>query len=89
VLLWQATNPTARDFRKDTIGPAYTSQPLRDQGDGLYVAQVAPPEKGWTAFFVELTFDTGGRLPLKLTTPVRVVPDVLPFQDQKPPTAES
>jgi hypothetical protein len=40
---------------------------------------VRPPGRGWTAAFVELTFDVGGSVPLKLTTAVRVVPDTLPF----------
>ena len=80
VLLWQATNPTARDFRKDIIGPAYQSQPLHDEGGGRYVARIDTPQEGWTAFFVELTFETKIKLPLKLTTPVRVVPNDLPFE---------
>jgi PhoPQ-activated pathogenicity-related protein len=78
VLLWQATNPKARDFRLDTVGRAYTSTPLAPEKEGVYVARVANPEQGWTAFFVELTFP-GGTAPYKLTTGVRVVPDALPF----------
>src|SRR5262249_31945367 len=31
VILWQATNPKARDFRVDTIGKAYTSSPLKER----------------------------------------------------------
>ena len=84
VLLWQATNPTARDFRVDTIGKIWTSSKLDDQGGGVYVARVPKPEKGWTAFLVELTYDIGGRLPLKLTSEVSIVPDTLPFKPFKP-----
>lgn len=84
VRLWQATNPDARDFRLETIGPAYKSTVLQQSGDGVYVATVEPPEKGWTAFFVELEYDVIGRTPLKLTTQVRVVPDTLPFADEDP-----
>jgi PhoPQ-activated pathogenicity-related protein len=40
---------------------------------------VPKPAKGWTAFFVELTFASGGRYPLKFTTAVRVLPDTLPY----------
>jgi PhoPQ-activated pathogenicity-related protein len=83
VRLWQAANPTARDFRLQTIGPAFQSSVLSDQGDGVYIGKVAPPDRGWTAFFVELTYPNGDREPFKLTTGVRVVPDVLPFA---PPT---
>jgi len=79
VHLWQATNPEARDFRLDKIGPAYKSSDLSPTGDGVYVGQVSPPAKGFTAYFVELVYDSGGKHPFKFTTPVRVVPDVLPF----------
>lgn len=78
VNLWQATNPKARDFRLEAIGPAYKKSRL-DPGDGgVYVARVPKPETGWTAFFVELTFDSGGTVPFKFTTQVSIVPDVLP-----------
>jgi PhoPQ-activated pathogenicity-related protein len=78
VLVWQATNPDARNFRLDVIGAAYTSAPLTPSGPNTWVARVPPPAKGWTAFFVELTYPSG-RYPLKLTTAVRVLPDTLPF----------
>ena len=51
---------------------------------GSYVANVAKPAKGWTAYFVELTFPSGSKYPFKFTTPVRVVPDVLPYAAPKP-----
>ena len=85
VKLWQATNAKARDFRLLTIGPAWAGKPLEGAG-GLYVAQVQKPEQGWTAFFVELTFPSGGKYPWKLTTDVVVVPDVYPFEAPKPRT---
>ncbi len=80
VKLWQATNPDARDFRMETLGPKYESTPLADEGKGLYVAKVPPPPKGWTAFFVELTYPSGCQAPFKFTTQVAVAPDVLPFK---------
>ena len=80
VKLWQATNPEARDFRLETLGPKYTSTVLTDQGGGAYVGKVPEPTKGWTAFFVELTFPTGNPAPFKFTTQVRVLPDTLPFK---------
>lgn len=79
VNLWQATNPKARDFRVDTIGNAYTSAPLKEQKPGLYVGRVEKPASGFTAFFVELVYDSGGKHPFKFTTEVSVVPDILPF----------
>ena len=82
VLLWQATNPAARDFRLAILGPAFTSTPVEADERGLYTARVAAPERGWTAWFLELTYDVGAPKPLKLTTEVVVTPDVLPFEDK-------
>jgi PhoPQ-activated pathogenicity-related protein len=79
VNLWQATNPKARDFRVDTIGHAYTSTPLKEDNPGVYTARVRKPTSGFTAFFVEMVYDSGGKDPFKFTTEVSVVPDVLPF----------
>jgi len=83
VKLWQATNPNARDFRIKTSGATYASSPLTDQGGGVFIGSVPKPEKGWTAFFVELTYIGPAKTPLKLTTGVKVVPDVYPFEAPK------
>jgi PhoPQ-activated pathogenicity-related protein len=83
VRLWQATNPAARSFRLDAIGPAYTSTDLTPAGPNTWIARVPRPEKGWTAFFIELTFDSGGAYPFKETTGVRVLPDTLPYPPPK------
>lgn len=88
VTLWQATNPKARDFRVLTIGKTYRSQTLKDEGGGTFVGKVDLPESGWTAFFVELTFDVGQSFPLKLSTAVRILPDTLPYADLDPAKAQ-
>jgi PhoPQ-activated pathogenicity-related protein len=82
VKLWQATNPNARDFRLESIGKAWTSADLEPQSDGSYLAKVDKPDKGWTAFMVELTYTPpkGSPAPFKFTTQVKVVPDVLPYK---------
>lgn len=79
VLLWQAVNPEARDFRVDSIGKAYKSQEVKENGDGLYEVQLVAPERGWQASFVQCEFDIGAPVPLRLTTNVKVLPEVLPF----------
>jgi hypothetical protein len=79
VRLWQASNPKARNFRLDTIGKAWTSTPLEAK-DGAYVANVPTPEKGYTAFMVELEYP-GKAFPLKFTTEISVVPQVIPFRN--------
>ena len=80
VKLWKATNPEARDFRLEQIGPAWSSTDLKNEGSGVYVGKVEKPEKGWTAFFVELTYTNDTAVPFKFTTPVRVVPETKPFK---------
>ncbi len=77
VRLWQATNPKARDFRLDVIGPAYTSTVLQPRRDGTYAGRPDKPAAGFTAYFVELTYDSGGPRPYKFTTEVAVSPNVL------------
>ena len=84
VNLWRATNPTARDFRFERIGPAWQSSPLTSQGEGVYVGTVPVPAQGWTGFLVELIYPGSGVPPYKFTTPVYVVPDVLPYHVTPP-----
>jgi PhoPQ-activated pathogenicity-related protein len=83
VTLWQATNPDARDFRVEAIGNAYTATPMQKGADGKWAASLPKPAKGYSAFFVELTYDGATRglsAPLKYTTEVSIVPDVLPYK---------
>jgi PhoPQ-activated pathogenicity-related protein len=84
VVMWQATNAKARNFRHDVIGAAYTSTPLEPSGPNTWVGRVAPPAAGWTAFFVELSYPSGSKYPLKVTSGVRVLPDTLPFPPPVP-----
>ena len=77
VKLWQATNPTARDFRLYTIGPTWTNSTVEAKSAGVYVGKIETPASGWTAFFLELTYPSGGEQPFKFTTGVRVLPDKL------------
>ena len=80
VKVWAATNPDARDFRLEAIGPAYKATSAKEAPGGVYLGAVEKPAKGWTAFFVEMTWDMPAGIPLKMTTAVRVIPDSLPFE---------
>ena len=80
VNLWQANNPKARDFRLDVIGPAYVASHMSAQQNGVYIGRVPKPTQGFTAFFVELVYDSVYQHPYKFTTGVSVVPDTLPFR---------
>ncbi len=84
VRMWSAGNKKARDFRKDTIGNGWRSKELMQQSDGSYKAIPKQPNKGWRAYFIELTYETSFGTPIKFTTPVRVTPNTLPF-DYIPP----
>lgn len=88
--VWYATNPEARDFRVDTIGRAWKSKPAEEAGEGTYIGRVDKPEKGYRAFLVELTYRYPDFPPFKITSQVKVVPDVLPFEYKQPtpPVAE-
>lgn len=84
VRLWQVTNEEARDFRKEVVGQTWKSEVIASR-DGLsYVGTVKTPSKGWTAYMLELTYDTPAGVPLKLTTNVQVTPKELPFPPYKP-----
>ncbi len=80
VLLWQAHNAEARDFRIDVIGRTWTSTVLEDQGGGVYTGSVETPEAGWRAYVIQLAFKGAAEDDLKLSTPVRVVPDKTPHE---------
>lgn len=81
VVLWQATNPNARDFRHRVIGSSWTSTPLKSQ-DERYQAELETPEAGFSAYFIEATF--ANRVPgapdHTFTTDVFVLPDILPYE---------
>jgi len=84
VKVWRAVNPDARNFRHDAIGAAYQSAPLTPSGPNTWIARVPQPSRGWTAFFVETSFPSGGKYPLKITSGIRVLPDTLPYPPPKP-----
>lgn len=82
VRLWQAHNPSARNFRMDSIAAAWTSSTLTGSGN-VYTASVPAPDQGWTAFMIELEFPSGGFTPFRFTTGVSVTPDTLPYRNVK------
>ncbi len=79
VRLWHANNPTARDFRILAIGKAFTSTILHPTAPNTYLVTPPTPSKGWTAYFVELTFDSGDTTPYTFTTDVFITPNTTPF----------
>lgn len=86
VHLWQAHNPENRDFRLETIGSAWEMTPLEPiettAGHVRYEVNLLPPEQGWIAFLVEVTFPdpVDAERSLTLTTEVSVIPNTLPHE---------
>lgn len=81
--LWQAHNPDARDFRLETIGPAWKASEVTLDSNGAGEFFVEEPDEGWTAFFLEVAYPLGDfPAPFKITTGVAVVPDTRPFEER-------
>ncbi len=58
---------------------------LADFGaDAEVIAKIERPEAGWTAGFVELTFDIGAPYPFKCSTQVLVWPNEYPHEYEWP-----
>lgn len=80
MLLWQAVNPSARDFRQQSIGNGWRATELDADGDGRYRVDLPDPDKGYQAWFVEARF--GGWLAINqqvVTTDIQVRPQALPY----------
>jgi PhoPQ-activated pathogenicity-related protein len=76
VVMWQATNPSSRDFRNAYTGIVWSSTPLANQGSGgtaVYVANPGMPASGATAYFIQLTFPSAlAGNPYVFTTQVNI-----------------
>ena len=81
IRLWQArSNEIPRDFRIDVIGTVWTDSTLAIRPEGIYEIDLVVPSEGWQGYFVELTFHQEGKLPLKLTSGITILPDEYPFE---------
>lgn len=81
---WQANNPTARDFRLETIDRSWSLVPLQPVEAGLYSAPIPNPAEGWSAYFVDLIYQGVGGIPQTYSTSVFVSPDTVPFEVTDP-----
>jgi len=87
LLLWNAQNPEARDFRLYVIDRIWVAKPIDIPEDGIVNADITTPEEGFSAWFVEATYSSGYELPFKTTTGVVVTPDRYPFEEFVPDTS--
>jgi PhoPQ-activated pathogenicity-related protein len=75
VKLWTATNPAARDFREISEIP-WSATALEENVQSAYTGVVEKPSAGgYTAFYVELTYQDGerGTPAYSLATPITVL----------------
>lgn len=80
VRLWTADNPDRRDFRLETLGPAWQARELRADRDGAYRVKLEAPARGWRAVVVEAVFGGFSEINQQVyTTGVYVLPETLPF----------
>ncbi|MCL6260229.1 PhoPQ-activated pathogenicity-related family protein [Aquiflexum sp. TKW24L] len=77
IKLWTAANEEGRDFRIYVLGPKWTSSEILVNESGRYEVQMKVPQKGFQAYFVEITYP--GEAPIKVTTGVDVLPRTYPF----------
>ena len=78
VTAWRATNPAARDFRLETLGPVWQSTALEPVSPGVWETTVVAPPGGWSAGLIEMRFPSGSKYPFVFTSGVAVVPERLP-----------
>ncbi len=84
LLLWNAHNPEARDFRLYVIDRIWLARDLEIPEDGELFVELNTPNDGFTAWFVEATYNANTELPFKQTTGVVVTPDEYPFGTFEP-----
>lgn len=84
LLLWNAHNPDARDFRLYIIDRIWLARNIEIPNDGNVYVEIKNPDSGFTAWFVEATYNADSNLPFKQTTGVVVTPDVYPFEPFSP-----
>ena len=87
LLLWNAQNPEARDFRLYVIDRIWIAKSVDIAENGQIRVDISAPEDGFSAWFVEATYSSGYELPFKTTTGVVVTPDRYPFEEFEPDTS--
>lgn len=80
LFLWNAHNPDGRDFRLYVIDRIWLSREIEFDESGSVSVEIDAPDSGFTAWFVEATFNSTSPAPLKLTTGIVVTPDEYPFE---------
>jgi PhoPQ-activated pathogenicity-related protein len=73
VVMWQATNPVERDFRRGYNPTIMWNSSTITGAGGVYIADPSIPSTGATAFFIEMTYPSGiAGNPFIFTTEIKV-----------------
>lgn len=82
--LWNAHNSDARDFRLYVIDRIWVSKQIEVNPRGQQFIEIETPQNGYSAWFVEATFNNGSPFPLKQTSGTVITPDIYPFEPFAP-----
>jgi PhoPQ-activated pathogenicity-related protein len=80
LLLWNAQNPDARDFRLYVIDRIWLARDLDLPEEGPLFVELEEPDEGFSASFIEATYELPSGLKFKQTTGIKVLPDIYPYE---------
>jgi len=78
VRVWTATNEDEFDFRYYTMGPIWKDSLLTESESGVYIANISEPLSGYSAFFIEASYNSVYPYYYTFSTDVSFLPKQLP-----------
>lgn len=84
LLLWNAHNPAARDFRLYVIDRIWLARSIEADPSGTTFIPIEEPSSGFTAWFAEAVFYNDSFEPFTVTSGVKIVPDIYLHDDFEP-----
>ena len=78
---WEIVNRETRDFRVYVDGRTWSSIDIPKSNEGRYAVKIAPPEAGYKAGLLEITFNPESELPFTFTTGTVVSPNTYPISE--------
>ena len=81
---WEAINENTRDFRVAVIGKSWKSNKINTTSNDKYYLHVSKPKTGYKAGLLEITIESGTKVPFVFTTGTLVSPNSYPFMPFKP-----
>jgi len=80
IRLWEAVNPSGRDFKSYVVGEeAWNMEEIGIVENGNYRIPITSPDMGYKGALVEVIFNPNSEFPLTLTSGTVVTPDTYPF----------